>query len=430
MESQHTATIKKLTEQFIANFPEKRGGPRQIGREAEYPVVTDEGYAADVQAMWPLLLEAGDLKPIYEGNDLIVGLEGPDFTYSLEVGWGTMEVITGPCQDLHKLAEVHEAAMLRLRQAADKLGYHILGYGIQPRTPGELSLMSPKSRYKVLHDVIGPAWLHFTSTASDQVHIDINRTEIPVVHNVSNLLTPAVIALCANSPICGGASSGFHSAREGLMGEIHAAECRHGIPVGPIHEMSDWIEQLCDQKHLIHRENGQYLPQKGAFNNYLETHGPDFDAFLFHEHYIWNSARLRSAHGTVEFRAACQQPHHETMVVSAISLGIVEASQTLMTWLQKERGDKLWSTMRTYGHDVMRQGLAATEPIDNFLTTVLTQAQQALEQRGFKEEVFLEPLWNRLKEKKNPAQQALDAFDEGDVKALVKLRSHKTPQER
>ena len=47
-------------------------------------------------------------------------------------------------------------------------------------------------------------------------------------------------------------------------------------------------------------------------------------AFLYHEHYIWNSARPRARQATVELRAACQQPWPDHMAATALGLGIVE----------------------------------------------------------------------------------------------------------
>lgn len=39
-------TFKILGDHFITHFPQRRSGNRQIGREAEYPVVWADGTAA------------------------------------------------------------------------------------------------------------------------------------------------------------------------------------------------------------------------------------------------------------------------------------------------------------------------------------------------------------------------------------------------
>lgn len=59
-------------------------------------------------------------------------------------------------------------------------------------------------------------------------------------------------------------------------------------------------------------------------------YGFDWESFTVHDHYIWNSARPRTEQRTVEMRPACQQPWDEHMVVSALCLGLVEASPTIL----------------------------------------------------------------------------------------------------
>lgn len=61
--------------------------------------------------------------------------------------------------------------------------------------------------------------------------------------------------------------------------------------------------------------------------------GFNWESFTVHDHYIWNSARPRTEQRTVEMRPACQQPWEEHMVVSALCLGLVEAtSAVLQVW--------------------------------------------------------------------------------------------------
>ncbi|MCB9640695.1 MAG: hypothetical protein H6728_13775 [Myxococcales bacterium] len=411
-------SLEQLHAQFISHFPETLRGPRTIGREAEYPIVQANGEAADIRALWPHLMEAGDLKASFEKDELIVSLEGKDYSYAMEVGWGTIEVITGPCPDLNALKQLHEAAMTRLTQAADRCGYLLLGYGVQPLTPPSGELMSPKQRYHVLHDVIGPTWQWFTATASDQVQIDISREELVPLLNLTNLLSPVVVALCANSPICAGEESGWLSAREGMMGQIHASSFRHGMPERPMRDALDWIETLARQQFLVRREDGTYHPETGTFLDYLEKKGPSFEDFLMHEHYIWNSGRPRCAHATIELRAACQQPWKEHMATSALGLGIIEAWRTIQDWLQEQVKEPLWPLFHEYHKRVQLEGLQAQEPFDGMIAGVLQCAKDALEARGFGEAAYLAPLFRRLHERRSPGHDAIEAYKKGRWETL------------
>ena len=90
--------------------------------------------------------------------------------------------------------------------------------------------MTPKPRYGMLHERIGPDWLSFTVTASDQVHVDVAEPEVVAMTNLGNILAPVVIALCGNSSMLAGQDAGCCSWREAGMGAIDAARGRHGMP--------------------------------------------------------------------------------------------------------------------------------------------------------------------------------------------------------
>ena len=335
--------IARLAEEFTQRFPTDVTQPRVVGREAEFPVVDSQGRAADVRRMWETLLAAGDLKAKYDGADsrLIVGLDGPEYSYALEVGVGTVEVNTRPCRDLFEIEAIMEEAVTRLVAAALDHGWQLLGYGIQPVTPASLQIMSPKQRYQSLYRAMGQEWLWYTVTASDQVQIDIGRHELVHMLNFGNLMTPVIIALCANSPVYAGTLSPYCSGREGQMAAIHANEHRHGMPVRPYTSIEDYVATVSEATYLILREDQVVVPSSQRFIDYLAEHGPNFDAFLFHEHYIWNSARLRVAYGTIEIRPACQQPWEEQMAAAALGLGLIEASMEINAFVQEALGATL-----------------------------------------------------------------------------------------
>ena len=112
---------------------------------------------------------------------------------SLEVGRGTIEIITKPCQTLQEIQDVHERAVRRMLVATSRLGLSVLGFGIQPVTEPSAALMAKRRRYNTLLRVIGDPWLLFTVTASDQVHIDVTEPELVRMINLGNLLSPLIV---------------------------------------------------------------------------------------------------------------------------------------------------------------------------------------------------------------------------------------------
>jgi len=386
-------------------------------------VVKADGSAADVSTLLPLLREDADLQVTREG-DLVVELVAEEHRFALEVGHGTMEIITDPCDDLHGIARIYETARGQLLRACDTMGFTVLGYGMQPLTPGSAALMSPKPRYRLLHEALGDGWLSFTQSASDQVHVAVGADEAASLTSLMNMLSPVVIALCANSPICAGAPTGFHSAREMLKAKLQPEHHRHGMPADPFDHISELVDAVCQMPYLIRREDNHVERMHGSFLDYLEDVGGAeapgaWEQFLVHEHYVWHSARPRSAHGTIELRCAGQQPPEDHMVVAALTLGMVEAAEDLQELLGQRLGSSAWSAMARWHHAVSTRGIDAEEPVPHLLADVAHRIQQGLVKRQRGEERYLAPVFARIEQRTNPAKVALAAFEAGGIPALV-----------
>ena len=454
MEPSLHRAYEALADRFAAHFPTQLQGPRTVGREAEFPVVDQSGRAADIDRLWPLLLaeetgEGSSLAPLKikrdaVNTDLIVGLDGAAYSYALEVGKGTIELNVGPYTTLFELESAFRTAVERLVRAAAKLGWRVLGYGVQPLSPATRDLLSPKQRYHALADIMGDDWIWYTVTASDQTHVDICRDEAVSVLNFAILMAPVVVALCANSPVVAGALTGDCSGREGRMiGALYGE--RHGMIARPYADLTDFVAHLSRMPALLYREGERLLPDGRPFAEVLRADygiggsggaalSPDcFEAFLLHDHYIWHSARLRTAYGTVELRPACQQPPQELMAATALYLGLVEGREEITDYMQtalapagEERGNPdpmsaSWSRLRKYHHEAVRAGLAATEPAPDFLADILELVAVALARRGYGEEGMLAPLWQRLERRENPAQGVRRVFAEKGLEGLIEF---------
>src|SRR5712692_1253984 len=412
-------TYAALTEQYAACFRKTLRPIRMIGREAEFPIVYPDGRAGDVSELWKPLLARGGYVPRYddpETHRLIVALKGPDGTVEVEVGLATVELVLGPCEDLWQLAEGSTRLLRDVGDAAHQVGMRVLGLGIQPRSRSSPALMTPKRRYAYFAKAVGRAWWHFTATAADQVHVEISRSEIVDAVNTLNLLSAPLIALTANSSVYGGRPGRYLSGREGLLGTL--GEDRAGMPPGPFTSVEEFIGYICRHRCYVVRRDGTFHHYNRPFTEYLRTHGPDLDAYLWHEHYTWNSARPRAQNSTVELRPACQQPHDAPLVVAALALGWVEALAELRVFLQDALPDP-WTTMRRYRRDAIIRGLRASEPVPGFVERVLRIADGGLRRRGRGEEAFLRPLWERWEQRTTPGDRARKVAQSQGMTALI-----------
>jgi len=281
--------------------------------------------------------------------------------------------------------------------------------------------MTPKRRYAYFAKAVGRAWWHFTATAADQVHVDISRSEIVDAVNTLNLLSAPLIALTANSSVYAGRPGRYLSGREGLLGTL--GENRAGMTPRPFQSLEEFVRYICHYRCYVLRRNGSFRLYNRPFEKYLRDHGPDLNAYLWHEHYTWNSARPRPHNSTVEIRPACQQPHAEPLVVAALALGWVEARAEVQAFLEDALPDP-WRTLRRYRRAAIMHGLRAQEPVTRFVESVLRLAEGGLRRRGRGEESILRPLWERLEGRTTPGDRTREMMRLEGVAALIDGTSH------
>ena len=420
--------LEEITRSFAAGFPEKAPPLRTVGREAEFPLVRPDGRAGDVSSLWPLFLERGDCEPIYgqgtDGSQLLTGVEAETWSCIIEVGRATVELSVGPRPTLHELARDMEEALGRLKGVVRQAGFRLLGFGIQPRTPASPRLLTPKLRYSALLEAIGSQWLKFCVTAADQVQVDMGQNDLIRHMNLINAASGAIIALTANSPVYGGRVGRFASGREGLTVNMVGEPYRHGSSRRPYDTLEEYVRFLAGLRCLCLPDgNGGFRQVGEPFTHYLRgasARDPEaaYDEFLFHEHYIWPSARPRARIGTLEIRPACQQPAGSTWVPSALALGLVEAADEVESYLASELGEHYWDALLRYRELAVRHGLGAPEPAPRFLEALLDLVDGGLRRRGREEEAFLAPVYDLLDRGSGPASRARELFGEGGIAAL------------
>jgi gamma-glutamylcysteine synthetase len=423
------SAIAAIAAQFESKFRAEPRPLRKVGREAEFPVVSHDGRAAEVSCLWePLLAEKG-FTPLYnnpETHDLIVAVERGELNIAIEVGRGTIELSLGPYDDLWQLQSAFDQALALVVRAAESRGLSLLGFGIQPRTPASPALMTPRPRYSALHRAIGAPWLRLTTTAADQTHVDICRAELLDAINWMNLLSAPLIALCANSSVYAGRAGQFLSGREGLLRDL--GEARYGMTPRRFYGLEEFIQYLCDYRCFILPDGSGFKQINRPFANYISRRNESkrFDEFLFHEHYVWNSARARVANSTIEVRPACQQPPGESLAANALILGWVECLPQLADFFTDALGDQTWPIMLQYRRAAVREGLGANEPVPHLVRTLVEIAQAGLAGRTRGEEKFLAPVWERIAHRASPgiaAQSALRHRGMATLLEQIKMRA-------
>ena len=449
-------TIARWTRsRFPETLPDRL---RPVQRVAEYPIVLPNGWPVPVHRLWPILQADGDLKAEMDG-ETIVALRGPEYTYRTSVGWGMVQVITGPVPDLHELRRRHEAAVARLVDAAASINVALLGYGAQPMSPGHPGLLTRRPLYEAALEALGKPWLTLTLTASDQLRVPARRGELLDLVNLGGLMAPAVIALCGDSPIYNMVDSYYSSGRDQMMRIIHEEHERFGFPTTPCASLEDRVERVGRMPRLVTLDDeGAYAPHAPAGQSFLDfvEAAPDVQAspnnligaWLLHEGMTWPAARADPLDAVVELRAACQQPWDDHMVACALNLGIIEAGMDLhdffFAFMPAPRAPRVppgvrqppdpvripwdgWPLAAWFYPEAVKKGLGATEPFTGLLEGTIRIAEDTLRARGLGEEIYLAPLWDRLARRENPAQQIRSVFHRQGIQGLIAARRIPSP---
>jgi gamma-glutamylcysteine synthetase len=424
------AGVAALADAFAARFPERARRPRLVGREAELPIVDASGRAGDATPLWPALVGATGGTPTHDASGLLIGVELPRWFCLAEVGRGTIELGVGPRRSLPALDRDLRPALRTVSGLVAELGGRLLGHGIQPRTPFGAHLLTPKARYEALARETGLGWLRWTVTASDQLHVDVGRDELARAMNVVNGCSGALIALCANSGVYGG-RVGAASGREVLSARVSGEPFRNGPVPRRFADPADYVRWTIGFRALVLPDGRGGFEQPGrTYADRLIERGADFDDWLYHEHYLWPSARPRARLGTLEIRPACQQPG-VSFAAAALSLGLVEASAELDAYLtERFPGPAGWRRLLAYRRRAVHAGVGAAEPAPGFLATVVEIAGAALGARGLGEEPMLDPIRERLARRRGPADEAWSLLRRRGMPALVDALALDRPERR
>ena len=451
--------MKRIVKHFVDGFrstAQKRDAEgRRIGAELKFPLVNANGEAAPreaVAALWAFLEGLGWEPVVDELTRRIVGAKkaGPqnDTVASCETGYCKTEFALAHVADLLELRDAVTELCEKLRAFSDCEGVYFLGYGIQPKTPPSKRLLIKKGRTafwgKVFRSnhVIAPQDgddVHlFTVNASSQVHVDVTEEEaIPAV-NVFNGLAGAQIALTADSSVWQGrVDPDFKCVCEMFWDWWMPDGKRVGIPAQPFQDMTDYVHTIARLRPIYVKRDGKPVGvmdyktfaeyyQAGERARGVGARGhevpltPRADDIDQHGTFYWYNARI-SRYYTLENRVNDQQPPGGLLCVPALTLGILEA----LAEAKEIIASYVWEDLAAARVAACREGLGAVAgdvAVDELAARMLKVAQLGLERRGLGEEQFLEPLWRRLKERRCPADDAVEVFDEGGIEALVDAR--------
>ncbi|MDR0519446.1 MAG: glutamylcysteine synthetase [Clostridiales Family XIII bacterium] len=452
--------LERLYDRYIA--PTKGKDGQYIGVEIEMPVINLARKAVDFSVVHDLTRrfkeEFGFFVSVIDEDKNACSLLhfGNDDILSYDCSYNNLELSFGKERDLNAVANRFCDYYSFINKTLAKSGHTLSGLGVNPYRAYNRHEPIPNGRYRMLFHHLSsyeryrprvPMFFHpyphygMFSSAS-QVQLDVRHDELIAAIRAFSLLEPLKSVLFSNSVLTG--------ENDGLLccRDMFWENSTHGINphnIGMFEEIPESIDELLE---YIASTSIYCTEQEGKYINFEPVNIVEYFGRrqVSGEYYDRKDGRYRDVvfspkesdlkylrtfkfedltfRGTIEFRSVCCQPIRDAFTVAAFHLGlsgqvgrlneIIDADGSLYhhgygaTELRKLFNRRKWPDF--ISRDALR----------NLLVSVLCLARDGLAQRGFGEEKFLEPLFDRAERLTNPALKMLEHLDEGgDIENII-----------
>ena len=368
----------------------------------------------------------------FEEDGTVIASQRRGLTVSIEPG-GQLELSGRPFADVHAVAAELDRHLAKCREIAAEVGVEFLAAGYRPWGTPETTPWMPKKRYRVMRPFLSsrgrlaPDMMAMTGSA--QVSYDFSSPrDLAEKLRVALAVQPAVTALMANSAVVRGVDSGWKSYRVRVWEETDPARC--GLPAFPFEPgfLEDpyrrYVEWALDVPMIFLRRAGAYRDTGGrTFRAFLaeglEGERATLSDWEDHLTTLFPEVRVK---GVVEMRGADAGDPAHTKALVAFWKGILYDAGA------RERAFDLVRRLsvperRALTSAAGREGLSARLPDGRTLAGVAGELvdasaeglcrQRCCGQEGDDERVWLEPLRERVRSGRTPADDALDAFRRG-----------------
>ena len=364
----------------------------------------------------------------------LIGLETPQGKVSLEPG-SQLEFAVSPQESLQEIAVALEQFDEKVESVIKNWnGLYFLGLGVNPLHSVEQLDLIPSPRYQIMTRVLGKAGKYGTSmmrrTSSVQVNLDYTSEEEAIeMLRVALLVAPVSTALFANSPFLDGKKTDFLSIRSEIW--RHTDPARTGLlPEAfekgfnfetysallwklPLMFVLDDTNQTVDAQGL-----SLYEISQGKLKNVSASQAN----MRWAVQQLFTEARIKP--GYIEVRSIDGQHPAFRLASAAFWLGLLYNSDARRTALKllgegtAEQRQRLWIEASRSG---LKTKLGSWD-LQRISEELVLASVEGLKERGMKEEVFLAPLLENLKQGKNPADLVLEKF-ENQWKGKLKLEN-------
>ena len=239
---------------------------------------------------------------------------------------GQLELSSAPASSLSECITAVRGEMTTLRQAVDRAGLRLQGYGYDPlRSPTRVLDLPRYAAMEEFFDRSGP-WGRqmMCNTASVQVCLDAGQDTTAKGGyrwrwRLAHQLGPVLVAAFANSPLRQGKPSGWRSTRQEVWAHLDPGRTQPP-PAGDRDPRDTYVDYALDAELMLVRrpESPSWAAPPGlTFRGWLQGQGerrPTVDDLTYHLSTLFPPVRPR---GHLELRMIDAQPGDDGWVVPA-----------------------------------------------------------------------------------------------------------------
>ena len=440
----------KLYEEFINPTNQQKNF---IGIEIEIPIINLDKKAVDFDVVHNITKKFQnhytDFKEDgidYEGN--VFSLKNPknDDIVCYDCSYNNIEFAMGKEKDLFTINDRFTEYYRFAKEEFEEHNHTLTGMGINPYRKYNINKPIPSERYLMLYHHLksyknyGNIPMHFHEypeygmfSSASQVQLDVHRDDLVKTINVFSKIEPIKALLFSNSVLFG-ENDNLTCFRDALW-----EYSTHGVNPHNIGGYDVDFKDISDLQAYLESLNIYCVMRDGAYINFESMNLLEYfdkDSVLGE---IYCNGQYRpieikpcisdikylrpfkfinlTFRGTVEFRSICTQPIRDSMCVAAFHLGLKDNLEGLEELIEND--DVIYH--KGYTTSELRK-LLIQKDIPQFFNKkdicrlsadIVDLAFEGLEKRGIGEEIFLNPLYDRIKNHTNPGRELLRSIKKG-----------------
>lgn len=441
--------LQLVREQLYKRYIEPTKGARKkyIGVEIEMPIVNLAKKAVDFDVVHTItdsfikhfkfdVSGTDDEGKIYSASSPVNG-----DILSYDCSYNNLELSFGKEQDLYIIRNRFADYYKFLQNEFTAYNYTLTGMGVNPYHKINHNVPIPNGRYRMLFHHLNsyksytdtPMYFHNypeygTFSSASQVQLDVSFEKLPLTLNTFSKLEPIKALLFANSVLLDEDEDTL------CCRDMFWENSTHGINPHNIgmynceftgtDDILSYIESA--SIYCVERESkyinfapvkiDDYFSKASITGEYFDNgeyksieFAPQLSDLEYLRTFKFEDLTFR---GTIEFRSVCCQPIKDSFCVAAFHIGLMDKVEELAEIIENDR--ILYHHGYTSGE--LRKMLVRRElpkfidedKLYDLAKRIVDLAYDGLSQRGMNEEKLLNPLYQRIDLRTNPAKRMLD----------------------